>query len=31
MAEWNITMENSLDKRKIKFKKNKDENFQLFM
>ena len=29
-AEWNITMENILEKRRIKAEKNKDQNLQLF-
>ena len=31
MAKWNMTMENILEKRRIKVEKNKDENLQLFL
>ena len=30
-AKWNITMKSVLEKRRIKFEKNEDENFQLFI
>ena len=31
MAQWNITMENMLEKRRIKVENNENENVQLFM
>ena len=31
MGEWNIAMKNILAKRRIKLKKNEDENSQLFI
>ena len=31
MTEWNIAMENILEKRRIKVEKAANENFQLFM
>ena len=31
MAQWNITMENMLEKRRIEVETNENENGQLFM
>ena len=31
MAQWNITMENMLEKRRIEVETNENENVQLFM
>ena len=31
MVQWNITMENMLEKRRIKVENNENENVQLFM
>ena len=31
MTKWNIKIENILEKRRIKFEKNKAGNFQLFI
>ena len=31
MVQWNITMENMLEKRRIKVENNENENGQLFM
>ena len=31
MAEWNIKVENILDKRRIRVDKSENENFQLFI
>ena len=31
MAKWNIKLENILEKRRIKFEKNEDKIFQLFI
>ena len=31
MAEWNIEVENVLEKRRIKIEKNEDESFQILI
>ena len=31
MAQWNITMENMFEKRRIEVETNENENVQLFM
>ena len=31
MAQWNITLENMLEKRRIEVETNENENVQLFM